>query len=212
MAATRKAAQPSEPEMERQGKSRLGTVVKLIVMALILLVLVAGALAVLARYQVVTVPYISELPFIMPEEEPASTPELTELQKATQENDQLQETIKDQQVEIEALNEDLDKLKKESQTALKKQTEYEKTIEDLQKQIIDLQGGQSSQKAAYKQIAQYFIEMKAADAANIIVKLDDNDIIGILTEMPDDTAASILSKMPVDRATAITKKMLATSP
>lgn len=213
MAAPRNAAQAAEMEVLKESGSKSGVLGKLILMGFILLILAGGALVVLARYQVVTVPFISDLPFIKQEDATTeTTPELTELQKSTQENDGLQKTIKEQQVEIEALNEDLDKLKQENQSALKKQKEYEKTIEDLQKQIIELKGGQSGQNAAYKQIAVYFTEMKSADAANIMVKLDDNDIIGILTEMSDDVAAGILGKMPVDRATAITKKMLATSP
>ena len=110
MAATRSKAKAAEAEMPRETKPRSGAAGKLIFMGFILLVLAGGALVVLARYQIITVPYLSDLPFIKQETVPAeSTPELTELQKATQENDGLQETIKDQQVEIEALNEDLDK-------------------------------------------------------------------------------------------------------
>ncbi len=208
---TSKTAAAASVQDEQPRKK--GIFLKLIIMGVILFVLAGGALVVLARYQIITVPYISDLPYIkQAADENATTPELTELQKVAQENDGLNKTIKDQKVEIEALNEDLNKLKQENQSAVKKQTEYEKTIEDLQKQIVELKGGQSGQKAAYKQLAVYFSEMKSADAANIMAKLDDNDIIGILTEMTDDTAAGILGKLPVDRAAVISKKMLAISP
>lgn len=214
MAEKDKKAGAKVPEKAAEPKKKKGGIfIKIIIMGVILLVLAGGALVVLARYQIVNVPYVSDLPFIAQEKtSTSSTPQLTELQKAAQENDKLKKTIQDQTVEIEALNQDLNKLKLDNQAAIKKQTENEKTILDLQNQIIALKGGKSSEKAAYKQMATYFTEMKAADAANIIVNLDDKDIIGILSEMDADVAAGILGKFPNAKATAITKKMLVTSP
>jgi len=82
----------------------------------------------------------------------------------------------------------------------------------LNEEILSFKTSRGNKKAAYKDMAEYFAEMKSKDGADILSRLKDEDIIGIFNEMPKDLVAEMLQKMDRDKATTLTRKMLVTEP
>jgi len=98
------------------------------------------------------------------------------------------------------------------ETAAQKESSLQGEIDQLNQDIEDLKANKKNQQAVYKDMAEYFSAMKAADAADILSGLDDEDIIGILGEMESESAAAILKNMERERAETVTRKMLVASP
>lgn len=92
------------------------------------------------------------------------------------------------------------------------ETQLKAEVARLNQEILNLKSGDSAKRAAYKDMAPYFANMKAKDAADILSRLKDEDIIGILSSMDKEMAAEILPFMNRDKAAAITAKMLAVGP
>ncbi|NLB87947.1 MAG: hypothetical protein GX790_01780 [Syntrophomonadaceae bacterium] len=120
------------------------------------------------------------------------------LDKKNEELAQIQADYKELETQIEILQNNEDKLKEE--------------IINLNEQIIAIKTQQENQRSAYKEMATYYTEMNAKDAAEILSLLEIEHTIGILSEMKSDLVADILQNMPKDKAAQITKNMLVVSP
>jgi len=92
----------------------------------------------------------------------------------------MQEQISDLEKELKVSDNEAFKLKDE--------------VARLNEEILDLKTIKGNKRAAYKDMAGYFAEMKGQDAADILSRLKDEDIIGIFNEMPKDLVAEMLQK------------------
>jgi flagellar motility protein MotE (MotC chaperone) len=192
-------------------------VLKIFFIILLIIIGLAGAGFALLYFKIIPTPsFVSYIPVVsdllLPEEqeEKKLSPEVIELQQAKRENASLKDTITEKQEEMKKLQDHLKNLEKEHKTS-EDDIEQQKTeVARLNEEILNLKTSQSDKKAAYKDMATYFAEMKSKDAADILSRLQDEDIIGIFNEMPDDMVAEMLQKMDRNKATALTKKMLVT--
>jgi flagellar motility protein MotE (MotC chaperone) len=184
------------------------------VIILIILLLTGGWLGLL-YFKILKTPnfmaYIPVVNNLLIEEDELDT-ELTPLDKAKKENAVLKTTITAKQEENKAMQEQINDLKKQLKTSDNEAFKLKDEVARLNEEILDLKISKGNKKAAYKDMAGYFAEMKAQDAADILSRLKDEDIIGIFNEMPKDLVAEMLQKMDRDKATTLTRKMLVTEP
>jgi len=177
----------------------------------------AGAVYVLLRSGILQAPrFLPSLPvvgqFFAPEKKDNVDPALL---KANQENERLQKSVNLKEKELEQLQAELKGVQGQLTKSKQSQNQTKEEFDKVSQQILELQNKNSStsstDKAAYKDIAQYFGEMKVKDAADILGRLKDEDVIGILGEMEPDTAAEVLQNMDRNKAASVTRKMLVTS-
>jgi flagellar motility protein MotE (MotC chaperone) len=182
---------------------------------ILIILLLAGAWLGLLYFKILKTPnfmaYIPVVNNLLIEEDELDT-ELTPLDKAKKENAVLKTTITEKQEEIKAMQEQINDLKKQLKTSDNEAFKLKDEVARLNEEILDLKISKGNKKAAYKDMAGYFAEMKAQDAADILSRLKDEDIIGIFNEMPKDLVAEMLQKMDRDKATTLTRKMLVTEP
>ena len=127
-------------------------------------------------------------------------------------NEKLSDELADFQDENEQLKEEIEQNELLIQELSDKQIDFQEEIANLNMQLLEERTTKAGIQAAYKDLAVYFSEMKAKDAADILSKLSDDDIIGIITEMEPDLTARILQLMDHNRSATIAKKMLVVSP
>ncbi|MGI6435385.1 MAG: MotE family protein [Syntrophomonadaceae bacterium] len=121
---------------------------------------------------------------------------------------QLEQNLAAKQAEMSALQARMAATEQALQQSQESETQLKAEVARLNQEILDLKSGDSAKRAAYKDMAPYFANMKAKDAADILSRLKDEDIIGILSSMEKERAAEILPFMNRDKAAAITAKML----
>lgn len=189
-------------------------VLKIVFIIFLIIVLLAGAGFALFYFKILETPnFISYVPVVsnlLTEEEKKIPPEVIELQKAKKENASLKNIITEKQEEMRKIQTRLSDMEKEYKTSEDDGDQLKAEVARLNEEILSLKTNKSDKKAAYKDMAGYFMEMKSKDAADILSRLKDEDIIGIFNEMPKDVVAEMLQKMDRDKATALTKKMLVT--
>lgn len=128
------------------------------------------------------------------------------------ENLKLQETIDQKNEELIKVQAEYKELEEELEILLNNEDKLKEEIVNLNEQIIAIRTKEENQRSAYKEMATYYSEMNAKDAAEIISLLENEHIIGILSEMQADLVAEILQNMSKDKAAEITKNMLVVSP
>ncbi|MEN6348085.1 MAG: hypothetical protein ABFD08_01610 [Syntrophomonas sp.] len=133
-------------------------------------------------------------------------------EQISKENEKLKKTIEIKKSEMEDTQSSLSDVKKKLKLTEQSDDNLKEEVARLNKEIIDLKTQQGSKSAAFKDMAQYFSQMKAKDAADIMSRLSDEDIIGILSEMESEVVAELLQNMDRDKAAGISKKMLVATP
>lgn len=190
-------------------------VLKILSFTVISLVLVAAIIFGLFYFKVLKAPnfiaYIPVVGSLLIDDDEKITVEQTELEKVKEENARLKNTITAKQEEIRELQNQISEMEKEQKIAEDKADELAAEIAKLNEEILSLKTSNGDKKAAYKDMAGYFTEMKSQDAADILSRLKDEDIIGIINEMSKDVAAEMLQKMDRNKAAALTQKMLVTN-
>jgi len=190
-------------------------VLKIFFIIFMTIVLLAGAGFALLYFKIIDTPnFVSYIPVVgdlLIEEENKVPAEVTELNKIKTENARLKNTIAEKQEEMKKLQNSISGLEKESKATDNDNEQLKAEIARLNEEILTMKTTKSDRQTAYKDMAEYFIEMKSKDAADILSRLKDEDIIGIFNEMPKDVVAEMLQKMDRDKATALTKKMLVTN-
>lgn len=189
-------------------------VLKIIFVIVLAIILLGGTGFGLFYFKVIKTPnFISYIPVVsdlLIEEEKKVPPEAIELEKIKTENARLKNTITDKQEEMKDLQKQIGDMGKEYKTSENDADKLKAEVARLNEEILGLKTTKDDKKAAYKDMAGYFTEMKSQDAADILSRLKDEDIIGIFNEMSKDLVAEMLQKMDRDKATALTQKMLVT--
>jgi len=193
-------------------------IIKILILIILILLVMAGAIYVLLRSGILEAPrFLPSLPLVgqyfAPKDEVKIDPALL---KANQENERLQKSVDQKEKEMEQLQDELKSTQGQLQKSKLTQNQAKEEMDKVSQRLLDLQNASSSSSttdkvAAYKDIAQYFGEMKVKDAADILGRLKDEDVIGILGEMEPDTAAEVLQNMDRNKAASVTRKMLVTS-
>jgi len=120
------------------------------------------------------------------------------------------EVLAEKVKEIKTLKQRLDRMQKQLKANQLDNDKMRERVAELNQELLDLKIEKTGRRTAYRDVAAYFTEMKAKDAADILSRLPDEDIIGILNELESDLVAEILEKMDRNKATTITRKMLVT--
>jgi flagellar motility protein MotE (MotC chaperone) len=182
-------------------------------LTLIVVAIISGSVYMLMVMDIIPAPaLLQKLPVVGERLVPENKVLLTAEEKLQEKSAQLEKDLTQRDEEIEELQSQLEEADKEIKRVATLNQELQSENESLKQQIEDLQTGRANQQAAYKDMANYFTEMKAQEAADLIFRQRDQDIIGILSEMETSKAADILEKMDRDKAAAITRQMLAVSP
>lgn len=191
-------------------------VFKIFFITILIILLLAGAWFALLYFKILKTPsFVSYIPVIsnlLIEDEVKASPEEVRLDESIKENATLENTITEKQEEIREMQKQISDLKKELKTSENEAFKLKDEVARLNEEILNLKSSKGNKKAAYKDMAEYFAEMKSKDAADILSRLKDEDIIGIFNEMPKDLVAEMLQKMDRDKATTLTRKMLVTEP
>ena len=189
---------------------------KILFIAILIILLLAGAWFSLLYFKILKTPnFVSYIPVIsnlLIEDEVKALPEEVRLDESIKENATLENTITDKQEEIREMQKQISDLKKELKISENEAFKLKDEVARLNEEILSFKTSRGNKKAAYKDMAEYFVEMKSKDAADILSRLKDEDIIGIFNEMPKDMVAEMLQKMDRDKATTLTRKMLVTEP
>ncbi len=189
---------------------------KIFFITILIIILLAGAWFCLLYFKILKTPnFVSYIPVasnLLIEDEVKVPPEEVALDKAKKENAALKNTITTKQEEMQEMQKQISDLKKELKNSDNEAFKLKDEVARLNEEILNLKTSKGNNKAAYKDMAEYFAEMKSKDAADILSRLKDEDIIGIFNEMPKDLVAEMLQKMDRDKATTLTRKMLVTEP
>jgi flagellar protein FlbB len=191
---------------------------KIFFITILIILLLAGAGFSLLYFKIFKTPsFVSYIPVVsnlLIEEEVTVKvpPEVIALDKAKKENASLKNAITAKQEEMQEMQKQINDLKKELKNSENEAFKLKDEVARLNEEILNLKTSKGNKKAAYKDMAEYFAEMKSKDAADILSRLKDEDIIGIFNEMPKDMVAEMLQKMDRDKATTLTRKMLVTEP
>lgn len=189
-------------------------VLKIFLIILLIIILLTGVGFSLFYFKILTPPnFVSYIPVVsnlLGEEVEHLPLEVVELNKVKTENAGLKSTITAKQEEMKELQNQVSDMEKELKAREEDADKLKADVFRLNEERLNLITSKSDKKAAYKDMAGYFTEMKSKDAADILSRLQDEDSIGILNEMPKDQVAEMLQKMNRDKATTITKKMLVT--
>jgi len=189
---------------------------KILFIAILIILLLAGAWFSLLYFKILKTPnFVSYIPVIsnlLIEDEVKALPEEVRLDESIKENATLENTITEKQEEIREMQKQISDLKKELKISENEAFKLKDEVARLNEEILSFKTSRGNKKAAYKDMAEYFVEMKSKDAADILSRLKDEDIIGIFNEMPKDMVAEMLQKMDRDKATTLTRKMLVTEP
>jgi flagellar motility protein MotE (MotC chaperone) len=94
---------------------------------------------------------------------------------------------------------------------------YRQQIDILNQQLVDNDISannqlRAEQVAAYKNLANYYMQMNTQKAADIMANLDNNEVIGIFDQMDQETVAALLERLPKEKAVSLSKQMLLVSP
>ncbi|MGI5880141.1 MAG: MotE family protein [Syntrophomonadaceae bacterium] len=180
---------------------------KILLALFLILIIVAGTGYLLIYIDMIETPaVVKKIPLLnnmLPEEETmeaVSNNTTPEPQKAQDLEDKINE-----------LETQLKQTEQKLKSAEKKEAAASEQLVNLNEQLLNSQTRQSSQQEAYRDLAKYYAEMKAKDAAQILSRLKDEDIIGILGELEPDQGAEILQNFDTNRAAVITGKMLVVS-
>ena len=190
-------------------------VFKIFFITILIILLLAGTWFSLLYFEILKTPnFVSYIPVVgnLLIEEDELHKELNPLDEAKKDNSVLKTTIINKQEEIKAMQEQINDLKKELKASDNEAFKLKDEVARLNEEILDLKTSRGNKRRAYKDMADYFAEMKSKDAADILSRLKDEDIIGIFNEMPKDLVAEMLQKMDRDKATTLTRKMLVTEP
>ena len=191
-------------------------VFKIVFTTILIILLLAGAWFALLYFKILKTPnFVSYIPVIsnlLIEDEVKVPPEEVGLDEPKKEKATLESTITEKQEEIREMQKQISDLKKELKNSDNEAFKLKDEVARLNEEILNLKTSKGNKKAAYKDMAEYFAEMKSKDAAYILSRLKDEDIIGIFNEMPKDMVAEMLQKMDRDKATTLTRKMLVTEP
>lgn len=193
--------------------AKISKKLKIFLLIILILLISCGGVYLLMYLDVIKTPsLLQSLPMINDRvADKSQVQPKTELEKLSEENDKLKEDISAQNREIKTLKAKVADLNKQLKVAEQTQAQYKNDIADMNYQLNN-EVDQNSPSTTYKDMASYFAEMKAQNAADILSKLDDKDIIGILNAMEKDTAADLLQKMDKAKAAGLTKQMLITAP
>lgn len=182
--------------------------VKIVGLVLAILLTVAGSGYMLVKLEILAVPTIMQkipLPGITQKDPAVPETYREEVPIPGPDLDEVQAEVVELQAKLELSEQALEQ-------SLANEIQLKGEVARLNQEILDLKAGDSAKRATYKDMAAYFVSMKAKDAADIISRLKDEDVIGILSSMDKEAAAEILPQMDRDRAAAIAAKMLVVSP
>ncbi len=187
---------------------------QILILVFLILVIMGGGYFFLTKMEILPVPaFLKSIPIVSSHlsldtsEEESEAPE----EKTIDEIDQLKIELTEKNNEIQKLNTELKALQKELVENQDEQAVLEQQVIELQQEVDKAKIMRSNKEDTYKNLAEYYALMKAKDAAEIMVRLDDEDIIGIFNQMKSEYTASILQNMNKDRAAVISKKMLVSS-
>lgn len=195
----------------------MGNLLKILVSIILFLLLAAGILYLLFYLDILKPPaFLFDIPvigkIITTDEKNSPPPKPDKETLVQQENNNLKETVEKKNEELKELQLENQELEQQLQTLAASEDKLKDEIVNLNEQLIDLKTLKDSQTAAYKDMAKYYAEMNAKDAADIISRLEMEHIIGILNHMSADLVADILQNMSKDKAAEVTRKMLVVSP
>lgn len=181
-------------------------------LALIILAIMSGAVYMLMVMDVIPSPaFVENIP-VLGERLASDQVKLSPEEQLKRDKAQMSEELVQRETEFKKLEATLAETRKLLNNAEKSNKELQTEIKSLTEQLEQLKTRQSSQQSAYQDMARYFTEMKAKDAADLLSRQKDQDIIGILQQMQASQAAEILQNMDREKAAAITRQMLAVSP
>lgn len=126
------------------------------------------------------------------------------------ENELLKEKNKQLAAEKDRLNKEIGDLQKKIEVAGQEKQALLEARNNLQAALDSLQATEDEASAAdlnYEKLANYYAEMKPADAVKIMANLTDEVNIGILQKLEDEQVAKILSAMDPVKAAEIVDKM-----
>lgn len=188
-------------------------ILKGLLFIIVLLLILLATYAALLYFNIIKAPaFISNLPYIQVKGTSSVNKNLTAVEKIAKENDILKKQLTSKDKEIDLLKNDFKELEDKQQAYKQADAEYKDKIIALNNKLSVTEQNPVDQDSIYKDMAQYFMEMNAKEAADLLSRLKDEDIIGILEKMETDSAAELLQKMPRNKAVTITRQMLATSP
>lgn len=121
---------------------------------------------------------------------------VTEKSPTEKENLNLKKQVIDLKKQVDELKKSNDSLKASKDEAVTNLQNIENTQKD-----------KTSKASGYKQLANYYANMKPAEAVKIMNNLDDETIIGILINLENEQAGKILAAMDPKRAAIIVSKM-----
>jgi len=186
---------------------------QILILVFLILLILGGGYYFLLKLEVLPVPSsLKNIPVISSLLFPDTNGEESELQKNMKENEKLENDLAEKNTQLEEINIRLKSLQKELEEGQSTELQQKEEILKLQDEIDDLKLLRSNKEATYKNLAEYYTEMKMQNAAEIMQQLDDEDIIGIFDQMDSETAAQIMQNMDRDRAAVISEKMLVPSP
>ena len=119
------------------------------------------------------------------EETIASLREIIEKQK-----DELQDVIREYELKEESLN------------------AREQSLDDFEEELNNRLNGLEEEEERIKNMAMNFIQMKARDAADILIHLEDGEILKIFHHMTTKQTSEILSAFSNEKAAALARKMM----
>ena len=67
---------------------------------------------------------------------------------------------------------------------------------------------EAKERAAYKQLARIFANMKTTDAAKVLGYMSDTEVEGVLQQLGVRPAAGLLAALPKERAAALSRRLL----
>ncbi|MDD3267783.1 MAG: hypothetical protein PHX14_00545 [Syntrophomonadaceae bacterium] len=137
---------------------------------------------------------------------------LKQKERYVRDNERLEKILEEKRAEMEKAQAAIADAKKDLKVTEQDDDMLKEEIARLNKEILDLKAKEESKASAYKDMAVYFSEMKAKNAADILSRLSDEDIIGIFTAMESDLVAELMENMDRDKAANISKKMLVAVP
>lgn len=192
----------------------MGKLLKILISIILFMLLAAGVLYLLFFLDILKPPaFLTDIPvmgkIIKADDKAAVKPDKATLLQV--EINTLKENTEKKNEEIKTLQEENKKLEQQLQAITDSENKLKEEIVYLNEQIIEIKTQKESQAAAYKDMALYYTEMKAKNAADIISRLEMEHIIGILGYMDADIVAAILQNMDKEKAAEVTKKMLVTS-
>ena len=205
--------------------------IKIILITLLTLLLIAVIVTALTYFKIIHLPWLEEsaLYQLLPGAKTVQVVEQDETQTVEEDGT---ETLPDEtQIALQAMQKENEDLKEQiviKDTVISEWNDKEQgwqsteadlrqQIELLNQEILSIQDSkqkdyQNEVKQAYKDLANYYINMNAQKAADIAANLTNDELIGVLGQMDKETAAAIVERLPKEKAASISRQMLIVSP